>query len=763
MHLLRRQRFVAAMLLFGLQLVRAHAQSSFGGAVYAVLLDPLGRDVHSLRVTLSPAEPGSGTARTAFADPDGTLLLQDVAPGTYLLRIGARQSAAFEVSPGGTTRLELTLGLGSMTLSMRSPVLSPEATEPPDQDADGLRSVGGLASTQNAAALDGLDQTQAYTGTTVGAGSAAAIDPESDSDSAELTSGPAHGLGRGRHGGARSLYAQGSVTQFRVSAQNYASQNGGAGALLSTTSRSGGDDLHGSAFFTLRSQLFAATSPQALATSYANGTVLSATVKPHDLNERFGLSLGGPVARIGLHFFYAGEAQRRGFPAVSSPADPAFYNLTPIQLALLSSRGVSAARVDAALTYLSSLTGLTPRRADQAINFGRLDTTLHRQSLALEYNRVQWNSPAGLIEAPVVARARASLGDSSGTVDSALVRVTSSLHRVTNSVRVGEVHDLQYERPQTPLAQEPAISPGGLAPEVNIGPNGLLFGTPASVSKQAFPDERRLELADFASLRLGRHLLQFGGQAAMVSDRVADLANAAGTFRYDSGATRGFAGGLVDFITDFTFNVNAYPNGGCPTIFAATHLFCFRSFSQSFGTETTSFSTREFSAFVEDTWRPYRTLTLHAGARYELLQPPAPTAPNAALDAVFDTTGGAQASTGVIPADHNNLGPRAALAWQPLGARAGTLRLGYGVFFGRVPGATLRAALAETGMPGATTRIRITPNGQHAVPAGARAGLRLSMCFSDATRGRPRQPHVVGHGLRSPLSPAHGAAGQSFR
>ena len=65
----------------------------------------------------------------------------------------------------------------------------------------------------------------------------------------------------------------------------------------------------------------------------------------------------------------------------------------------------------------------------------------------------------------------------------------------------------------------------------------------------------------------------------------------------------GQAGGLVDWITDYTFNVNAYPNGGCPSIVAAVHDFCFRSYSQSFGQQSLSFNTQEWAGFVQDDWR----------------------------------------------------------------------------------------------------------------------------------------------------------------
>ena len=126
------------------------------------------------------------------------------------------------------------------------------------------------------------------------------------------------------------------------------------------------------------------------------------------------------------------------------------------------------------------------------------------------------------------------------------------------------------------------------------------------MTRAALPDERRIGLADTLTYARGKHVLAIGGSVALLHDDTATATNAAGTFRYDSGNTGGRAGGLVDFITDYTFNVNVIPNGGCPAISAATHLFCFRSFSQSFGQTAVSFSTSEWAGFVEETWRPRR-------------------------------------------------------------------------------------------------------------------------------------------------------------
>ena len=58
-----------------------------------------------------------------------------------------------------------------------------------------------------------------------------------------------------------------------------------------------------------------------------------------------------------LFYFYAYDQQARNFPAISTPDDPNFYALTPTQRALLGNRGVTAAKVNAALNYLDESDG----------------------------------------------------------------------------------------------------------------------------------------------------------------------------------------------------------------------------------------------------------------------------------------------------------------------------------------------------------------------------------------------------------------------
>ena len=716
---------LAGSVLSGSAMLRA--QGPVEGAVYGVIQDSQRHNIGGAEITLRSVD-GNDSVEVVMG-ADGTLLAPHLAPGSYALSVRGVLSEPLTVVPGETLEFSATVWAGGILVVLARADAGSESTGLlPDENDDGLNSAHGLTPMQDGASLDGATANQSYGSVPVGTGRNPAPDPEGDADSADLNTGPANGMARGRHAGMAYLFSQSAVREFHGSGQSYSAQAGHAGDVVTAVSRSGTETLHGSGFFSVRSQAFAASDPLAIATSYSNGVVTSGEVKPHDLRENFGGTIGGPLGKTsGLVFFYTIEQQLRGFPAISSPANPNFYNLTATQRALLGTRGVTANAINTALNYLTTLTGSTPRQADQTLNFGRVDWRAHKGwATAVEYNAVRWNSPAGLIDAPVVARGRASLGNANGSLDAVVLRVTKNFSAHTiNEARFSYVRDLQYESPQTPLPGEPAISPGGLAPEVNIAPNGLLLGTPASLSQRAYPEEKRVQIADTVTLVRGRHLVALGGAVSFVNDYVATLANASGTFSYDSGATGGFAGGLVDFLTDYTFSVNAYPNGGCPRITAANHLFCFRSFSQSFGEDAVTFSTQEWTGFLEDTWRPRSNLTIHAGARYEYTRLPLPMTPNAALDAIF----GSQGATGSFPEDRNNLGPRAALTYEPFGVGRGVVRLGYGAFFGRVPGATIQSALTNTALAGSTTRIRIKPSTIVACPQAPAQGFGYPCAF----------------------------------
>ncbi len=732
----------------------ARAQGPATGAVHGFAGDAGGTAAGGVEVVARDLE--TGAARSARTLRDGSFVLAGLAPGMYAVSVAEGRGVTVEVQPGETAEARVG-AVGGQRIP--GALLLREGSGPdPDENDDGLESARGLTAQQTSAAVDGAGAMQSFGSVPVGTGAAPVTDPADDPDSAEQTTGPAHGLGRGRHAGVAYTYAQGSVREFRAGVSSYSAEASGAGGVLTRTTRAGGERWHGAEFFDLESSALAAREPLAIASSYLDGVVTSGEVKPHDLREGFGGVAGGPVpvGMRGLRFLDALDVERRGYPAISSPVYANFYALTPEQVALLETRGVSHAQTNAALNYLSSLTGETPRRSDEEINFARLDWRARpRLALGAEYNLVRWKAPAGLIDAPVVARGRASLGNAAGSLDQVLVRVAPQWSgRTTAELRAGFTRDLQFETPQAPLAGEPAIGPGGLSPEVNIGPNGILFGTPASLSQKAYPDEQRIEAGGWLTMVRGHHLMELGGTFAKVQERVATLANAAGTFRYDSGTTGGYDGGLVDWISDYTYGADALPEGACPSIAASAHYECFRSFSQSFGEQNVRFSTEEWAGFIEETWRPGgrrgRLPAVHAGLRYEYQYLPVPQQPNPQLDALFSGRG----ATNVFPEDRNNLGPRVALTWEPFGAGRGLVRAGYGAYFGRVPGATIQAALSDTAEAGATTRIRIRPTTVTSCPQVASVGFGYGCDFGAEPAGVVAQTTsavIFDRGFRLPV------------
>jgi hypothetical protein len=531
---------------------------------------------------------------------------------------------------------------------------------------------------------------------------------------------------------------------------------------MAVVTRAASTELHGDAFFRVRESAWAAMNPFSVETDYHDGVVTSEGVKPEGSLMQFGGSVGTPLwrrksggakkkrrretqfqrameGREPVSLFASVEAQLHDDHIVSTPALANFFDLSADQIALLSNRGVNAAETNAALDYLESLMGTTERHASRVQGTARVDfTPTARDHVTLSYAGNRSDSPAGAAlgqaSDAVVARGVGSLGDSVVHVDVGSGRWLHTISkRWNNEVRGQFAYDLEYQTPHAPLAQEPAIGPFGYAPQVSIAPNGFSFGTPSSLApgasggRSAYPDETRLELADTMQLHMGRHLLMAGADWSRIHDRIDTLSAEEGAFSYDSGTTNGFDGGLVDWISDYTYNVNAYPNGACPSIVATVHYFCFSSFTQSFGATSTQFVTHNIAGFVEDAMRVRSDLSVTVGLRYDYTLLPKPQTANPLLDADIAAIAGPihgagiHGATGTFPEDRNNFGPRLGVIWSPrsvwgLPARwrsksgqAFTVRLGYGLFYSHIPGATVRAALVDTGEDATTLHVRIRP------------------------------------------------------
>ncbi len=706
------------------------------GAVGGVVHDPSAAVIAGAQVTLQ--NPTTGVSLRTNTDRLGEFLLPALTPGTYHLRVEANGFQPLEVQTvavelGRTARLApvLTVGRVAQAVSVRALDTLPALESPVNADLlpselqllplDGRRfqslaPLTPLVDADDAPPDDPVD--------TNGAGDGNG-NPAPDTDNVRLSVrglDPQHnqylldGLSLrrafdGEPRGGRSLpftVAEEGVDEFQVRAVG-AGFGRDAGGSVNTVSRRGEEQVHGTAFFLLRNSGVGAGNPFAISTRYNAGAPTTTMVKPRDIREQFGGSVGGPLLRSRLFGFAAAEGQRRSFPGISSPSDPGFYTLSAIQTALLANRGVNAAATARALTFLDSLTGPVNRRADELALFPRLDWRPGaRTNILAEWAHVRFRSPAGQRSGPVVPRGRASFGDLTTHSDSVLLGATTALStRWLGTVRAQWSRDASFAETPAPLPQEPQTGPGGSAPEVSIA-GAFTFGSAAALGARRLPDERRTEVVAETNFTGRAHTVTLGADFSAVDDRIGSRDASAGAYDFTSDTTDGRAGGLVDFITDYTFSATSYPNGGCPSIFAAVHLFCFQSFTQTFGTmPETRFHTGELSAFAADRWRATTRLLLTAGIRYEYNRLPPAQHPNPALDAVLQAARGGFAASGTLPVDTNNLVPHLGIAYAP-GSRT-VLRAGYSVHFGEVPGRTLQAALENTAMPASQTRLRLTP------------------------------------------------------
>ena len=133
-------------------------------------------------------------------------------------------------------------------------LLGPVASE--DATGDDLLSFRGLPATQNSTTIDGVSDDQSFGAVPRGAGGdegPATEDEVEGGFSSATGQGRAIGVGTGRRVGADFIFSQEAVREFRVSVQNYSAVYGrGAGGMISTVSKSGTNEVHGTGFYLAR-------------------------------------------------------------------------------------------------------------------------------------------------------------------------------------------------------------------------------------------------------------------------------------------------------------------------------------------------------------------------------------------------------------------------------------------------------------------------------------------------------------------------------
>jgi hypothetical protein len=661
----------AAVLCLFLGAGQAYAQSTVAGGINGRVTDPQGAVVANATVKITNI--GTNSTQTVNASGDGTFRATNLPPGTYTVEVTSGGFAASRaenvvVEVGKSTPVDVGLTIGGATAEVQvtaeAPVINTnDATNStninqtsinelpingrrasnfvlltpgavPD-GAFGLISFRGISGLLNNSTVDGGDNNQAF------------FSEE-----------------RGRTRISYSI-SQDAVREFSVNTSNYSAEFGrAAGGVVNTVTKSGTNEFHGSAFYYIRDNKWGARNAFSFQTISTPSGPQLVGLKPEDRRQQFGGSIGGPIAKDKLFFFFSYDQQKRDFPAVAAPSSLTFFQSANI--ATLTSRGVTQFQIDSGIAFLQSLTGVVPRKGDQTIFLPKIDWIINdKHSFTAVYNRMRWESPAGVQTQAVVSRGIASFGDDLVTIDTLNTRLNSSFSpTVLNEARFQYSRDLEQQIAQPSAPGEPTTA-NGFSPSVAIGGGGLTFGKPNFLDRAAYPDEKRWQFANSTTINKGSHTLKFGGDFNYVSDLLDNLFQNAGAYSYSN---------LTEFLSDF----------------ANPALRRYTNFAQNFGPTAFKFSTRDYNVFVQDDIRVDRRLTLNFGLRYEYQQMPDPQIPNPL-----------EARTSNFPSDKNNFGPRIGFALDVTGDGNTSIRAGYGIYYGRIINSTISNAITNTGAAGA--------------------------------------------------------------
>ncbi|MFN0120009.1 MAG: hypothetical protein ACKV2V_05860, partial [Blastocatellia bacterium] len=508
--------------------------------------------------------------------------------------------------------------------------------------------------------------------------------------------------------------SQSAIREFQVNTSNYSAEYGrAAGGVTNAVTKSGTNELHGDWFYYQRNNEWGARNPLSFQSVLVNGAATQVGIKPEDVRHQFGGTIGGPVVKDKLFFFFSYDQQKRNFPGLGIFTNPNYLNTVnrttdPAASTFAASlknptRNLSDAQINDAISFLNSLTGTVPRSGDQTLFLPKIDWQLNsKNTLTATYNRLRWDSPSGIQTQATNTRGRASFGDDFVKIDWGTLRLVSTLTpRIVNEFRFQYARDFEFQISQKPLAGEPTTGINGSAPNVFLT-NGLEFGKPTFLERPSYPDERRRQFTDNVTVSFGANTLKFGVDFNLVNEKLGNLRFESGAYSYNN---------INDFILDY---VNwKTPLAATVNCSANTTRFrgrCYTSnYNQGFGPLGAEFNTTDYNVYGQYDWKFLPRVTINMGVRWEYQAMPAPQLANASTAVIPNTGRTLNEATNFLPNRKDNFGPRTGFAAALTNDGKTSLRGGYGLYFGRIINSTIYNALVNTGNPNGQNQASVAP------------------------------------------------------
>jgi hypothetical protein len=687
------RRFMAILLAISLLLGAAAWAQSFRGSIRGKVTDPSGSIIAGAKITAKNI--GTGLTREAATGDDGGYVLAELPAGTYTVRaespglsptaqnvvvnVGLDTAADFDLTKVEKRQEQVTVTAEAPVIETTRDVLgevverrlvselplngrdfgklvalTPGTTVDPSgvagtQGGFGQFNVNGNRDRSNNYTLDGTDNN----------------DPFFNNSALNQT-----GIG----GAPASLLPIDAIEEFNLQSQFAAEYGRNSGSVVNIISRSGTNQLHGSAFEFLRNSALDAR-------NFFNTESRKSVFQ----NNNFGVALGGPIIKDKTFFFGAYEGQRE---RVGSD----FLLLVPTRAEIAQARsiaqeingGVINPGLDAVMAFYpqsdsNQIPGVVHDKNDGNNFIAKLDHSLSNDELLTGRYAFSQSDQVFPFGSPGGFGTGSRLPDFAQTSPARVQVLSASLQSTLGHSKINEVR-FGYSRYRTsfsslnanydPVANGLNLGTGKLGlPEFdftgieNLGAIG--FSVPRGRTSQTYQI-----LDNFTWLR-GKHTLKFGGEFRRASIENFNDNVERGIFQFTAGI------GLdPDPIVDSLAN---FYTGG-----SQDNCFCSFELVDTGNTRRTTYN-NGFSFFAQDDYRLAPTFTLNLGLRWEYFGPLSEKnnlLSNLAADGTLAMIG-THGLDGVYQRDLNNFSPRLGFAWNVL--KNTVVRGGYGLYYDYVP------------------------------------------------------------------------------
>jgi outer membrane receptor protein involved in Fe transport len=483
-----------------------------------------------------------------------------------------------------------------------------------------------------------------------------------------------------------------AVKEFQVVASGASAEFGRtAGGVVNVITKSGTNDVHGSAFYYQRLE--------ALSSATSDGKPLTDFRR-----EQFGGTVGGPIKKDKMFFFGAFEQilenlTRANLSASLGPACSVSNPVVGVNDAVINA-SAECQRV-ALLNFLKSSVGQDdgqpvkhPIRNSAAL--GRFDWNVTpKNQFSVSYNFDYSKNTNQTFDVPTYGTS------ANGIEGPSKINMVNVNHFSTISAnKLNELH-FSYQRELRPRAAVPSKIP----PDTGVGFNpSFRFGNPFFLEPTVDETIWRTQIRDSFSILSGKHNFKFGGDWLHTRNSQVFRGFFTGRYLFDSAvgflrysapaAANGFgpttgecfssAGAFTGWITQgapFNQGCAAGSSVGGPLLFylqdgVPTGL-------SNIPPGASSIKNEDYALFAQDKWQVLPNFTLNYGLRWEAeIFPSVITDPGKTAYGVF-LTNPVFPSDGTLHSQKKEFQPRIGFAWDVFNNHKSVLRASWGIYNGR--------------------------------------------------------------------------------